>query len=153
MFLIVESKNSINKYTKNLIKMSKTGITCGMIILNNYTFLKIFFHFSQRIRHVRIRISILSKFQKNLSSSFLKCGGIRSLSQRYYPRICPMRLSALWVACLRIFLCKGRIRRKKKKAQEVELIVKNQTLEDNFDKKNQHLMLQDNSEKKNFWKN
>ena len=62
-------------------------------------------------------------------------------------------LSALWVACPRIFLCKGRIRRKKKKAQEVELIVKNQTLEDNFDKKNQHLMLQDNSEKKNFWKN
>jgi hypothetical protein len=56
-------------------------------------FFRFFFHFSQRIRHLRIRISILSKFQKNLSSSFLKCGGIRSLSQRYYPRICPMRLS------------------------------------------------------------
>ena len=29
MFLIVEFENTINKYTKNLIKILKTRITCG----------------------------------------------------------------------------------------------------------------------------
>jgi hypothetical protein len=48
MFLIVESKNTVNKYTKNLIKMSETRITCGMRVrlakfdINNYTFYDIF---------------------------------------------------------------------------------------------------------------
>ena len=91
MFLILVSKKTINKYTnfRDITFREKSYLEFK---INNYTFLKIFFDFSQRIRHLRIRISILSKFQKNLSSSFLKCGGIRSLSQRYYPRICPMRL-------------------------------------------------------------
>ena len=93
MFLIVDSKNTVNKYTKNLIKMSKTRITCGMRVrlakfdINNYNFLDNFLPFSQQIRYLGLKISIISEFQKNLSSSFLKCGGIHSLSQHYYPRI------------------------------------------------------------------
>jgi hypothetical protein len=89
MFLIVESKNTVNKYTKNLIKMSKTRVTCGMrfrlakFYINNYTFLDNFLHFSQRTRYLGLKISIISEFQKNLLSSFLKCGGIHSLSQHY----------------------------------------------------------------------
>ena len=88
MFLIVESKNTIKKYTKNLIKMSEKIITCGMKVrlakfdINNYAFLDNFLHFSQRIRCLGLKISIISEFQLNLSSSFLKCGGIHSLSQR-----------------------------------------------------------------------
>jgi hypothetical protein len=50
--------------------------------INNYTFLKIFFYFSQQIRHLRIRISILSKFRKNPLC-------------RLDSRTCPMRL--IWV--------------------------------------------------------
>ena len=79
--------------------MSKTRITCGIRVrlakfyIKNYTFHDNFLHLSQRIRYLGLNISIISEFQKNLSSSFLKCGGIPSLSQRYYPRIYPMRLS------------------------------------------------------------
>ena len=57
--------------------MSEKRITCGMRVslakfdINNYTFLDNFLHFSQRTRYLGLNISIISEFQKNLSSSFL----------------------------------------------------------------------------------
>jgi len=64
----------------------------GNKILIILRFWDVFSHFSQRICYLGRRISIISKFQKNPSSTFLKCSEIHLLSRHYYPRICLMRL-------------------------------------------------------------
>ena len=59
-------------------------------------------------------------------------------------------LSALWLSCLRIFLCKCRKRKNRKRSNGVELIVKNQPLEEDYGNNNQHKSIENGPE--NFWK-